>query len=96
MMSVDVILSAATGLLSATGAASALVLLARCESCEVSARAVMAFLVASACFWCLIEAIYLQSTPPQTMLMLVAAVHTLRAIAERRKMTKARDLNPFA
>jgi hypothetical protein len=95
-VNIEMILSAATGLLSAAGASSALVLLLRCEACEVSARAVMAMLVALACGWCFVDAIYLQSTPPQALLMLVAAAHTLRAIWERRRMVAARDLNPFA
>lgn len=95
-MNTEIVLSAATGLLSAVGASSALVLLLRCEACEVSARAVMALLVALACAWCFVDAIYLQATPPQALLMLVAAAHTLRAIWERRRMTRARDLSPFS
>lgn len=95
-MNVEVILSAATGLLSAVGASSALVLLLRCEAYEVSARAFMAIMVAVACAWCFVDAIYLESTVPQAMLMLVAAVHTLRAIMGKRRMATAGDLNPFA
>ena len=95
-MNMEIILSAATGLLSAAGAASALVLLLRCQACEVSARAVMAMLVALACGWCFVDALYLQSTVPQALIMLVAASHTLRAIAARRRMRRAEDLNPFA
>lgn len=95
-MNVEVILSAATGLLSAMGASSALVLLLRCERCEMSARAVMAMLVALACGWCFVDALYLQSTVPQALIMLVAAAHTLRALLARRRMDTAEALNPFA
>lgn len=95
-MQAEIVLSAATGLLSAIGAPSALVLLLRCERCEVSARAVMAMLVALACAWCAVDAMYLQSTIPQALIMLVAAAHTLRAIAAKRRMGTAEALNPFA
>lgn len=95
-MNIEMILSAAVGLLSATGASSALVLLLRCERCEVSARAVMALLVALACAWCFVDAIYLQATVPQALIMLVAAANTLQAILTRRRMDAARALNPFA
>ncbi len=94
-MNMEVILSAATGLLSAVGAASALVLLLRCEAYEVSTRAFMAIMVAIACAWCFVDSVYLQATVPQAMLMLVAATHTLRAIWMKRKMMATRDLNPF-
>lgn len=91
-----VILSAAVGLLSAAGASSALVLLIRCERCEVSKRAVMALIVALACGLCFVDALYLQATVPQALIMLVAAANTLQAILTQRKMDAARALNPFA
>jgi hypothetical protein len=95
-VNIEVILSAAVGLLSATGASSALVLLLRCEACEMSARAVMAMLVALACGLCFVDSLYLQATVPQALIMLVAAANTLQAILTRRRMVAARDLNPFA
>lgn len=95
-MQTEIVLSAATGLLSAIGASSALVLLLRCKRCEVSARAIMAMLVALACAWCGVDALYLQSTIPQALIMLVAAVHTLRSVAARRRMDAAESLNPFS
>lgn len=95
-MNIEVILSAATGLLSAMGASSALVLLLRCKRFEFSARALMALLVAMACGRCFVDALYLQSTIPQALIMLVAAAHTLRAILARRRMETAEALNPFA
>jgi hypothetical protein len=95
-VNIEMILSAGTGLLSAVGASSALVLLLRCEACEVSARAAMAVFVAVGCGLCFVDAVYLKSTPSQALLMLVAAAHTLRAILGRRRMAAAGDLNPFA
>lgn len=95
-MNTEVILSVATGLLSAVGASSALVLLMRCKRCEVSKRAVMAMLVALACGLCFVDSLYLQATVPQALIMLVAAANTLQAILTRRRMDAARALNPFA
>lgn len=78
-----IVLSVATGILAAIGSASALVVLLQCRQLEVSQRALTALVMAVACGWCVVDALYLQSTVVQALVMLAAAAHTLQ-LARRR------------
>lgn len=92
----EVVLSVATGVMAATGATSAIMLLRQCKQFELSGRALLAIGLAFLCAWCIESAIHLDTELWQAGAMLILSSHTLYVFKKKLPLRSARDLNPFA
>lgn len=97
-MNMEVVLSAAVGILGAVAGSTALAaaLTIRTWRETFSAGSLLLLAVALVSAWCVIEALYLQANVMQLLMMLIAAAHAMRmmhatSVAKRSTTWKTRQ-----